>query len=76
MNDVLREIDSALSRVPELRIGQLLYSAVTLHMQENNLMCNERKVSDFLFYCPDNLLTHIIRAFVDEKYPTAPSQPT
>jgi hypothetical protein len=62
---MLEEIEYALSRVPELRIGQIIYSAVTLHMQENNLMCNERKVSDFLFYCPDNKLAHIIRAFVD-----------
>lgn len=54
---------------PDLRLGQLVYGAVTHWLLENKKPCKARDISDHLYSLEDDDLLTTIAKFVMEKYP-------
>lgn len=74
---MIEELIRLQQRAKYERLGQLIYNAVNMYMVENKIFASESEIARFIFYCPDDKLTHIIRAWVDDNFPVSDlPQPT
>jgi len=68
-HELIKTIESQWNIPPDLRLGQLIYDAVTYWNVKNKRPAAERDISRSIFYIEDSNLLAAVTLFVRDHYP-------